>query len=571
VKKPLVSRLVGVVLLSLLAGSAYTAATIPEEAERAAETIAADDLRAHLRFLASDELGGRGTGHGGNQVAELYLAAVFERLGLGRAAGAAYLQPVEMYFTTLGPGNELVISEQVNRAQVAVRYAAGTDFQPHSASGSRTVTAELFVAGYGITAPDLQYDDYAGLDARGRIVIVLEGEPRTDGPGDRFRGRASTSYAAVEHKIQNARAHGAAGLLIVRNRLRDVRAAWPEQPSVRARHFELASAVDEQTLAIGTISIGAADQLIAAGRADGGQNVSAVRKDVEGALERAGREPVSAPASFAIPGREARLSIDLSRQRAVMHNVLAMIEGADPTLKNELVVIGAHLDHDGIDDDGRVYNGADDDGSGTVAVLEAAEAYTEAARAGRRPARTVVFALWNGEEKGLLGSRHYVANPVPAGHTIVANINLDMVGRDEDVPDPKDFRFFGLPKTAAAENTNAVHLIGYSYSPKFARIVSEENAAVGLTVKQTLDDSPTNLIRRSDHWSFLSRQIPAIFLTSGLHPDYHTPQDDVGRINFEKLEKIARLAYRVSWRVASDAVPPDYVDPAPIAKASSTR
>lgn len=567
--KSVMFRFVFILAIGLLAGSVYSAAPIPDAAERAAETIDAEDLRAHLRFLASDELQGRGTGHSGNQIAELYLATVFDRLGLGRAAGAAYLQPVELYVTTLGPGSELIITEQVSRAEVTTRYTPGSDFQPHSASASRTVTAELVFAGYGITARDLQYDDYQGLDASGRIVVSLDGEPQGDAQGGRFLGRASTRFASAGHKIENARAHGAVGLLLVRNRMRDVKAAWPETPSVRSRNFDLAADVDNETLAVGTVSSSAADRLLDGGKPRDDLDVATLRKKIDGAIEAAGEKPVSAPASFPLPGRQVRLAIDLSRQRTVAHNVVAMLEGSDPKLKQELVVVGAHFDHDGIDDDGRVYNGADDDGSGTVAVLETAEAFAEAARAGDRPARTIVFALWNGEEKGLLGSQYYVSHPVPSGHKVVANLNLDMVGRNEEIPDPEDYRFMGLPKTSADENTNAVHLLGYTYSPDFAQIVRDENAAIGLTIKQTLDASPQNLIRRSDHWSFLREEIPALFLTSGLHPDYHTPQDDVARINFEKLEKIARLAFRVSWRVASDVSLPRYVEPKRAAETSN--
>ncbi|HWQ00062.1 MAG TPA: M20/M25/M40 family metallo-hydrolase, partial [Vicinamibacterales bacterium] len=288
---------------------------------------------------------------------------------------------------------------------------------------------------------------------------------------------------------------------------------------------------------------------------------------IDAAVRGAGGRPVRAPASFVVADRRVTLSVDLRAERIVAHNVLGMVEGADPALRHELVVVGAHFDHDGIDEAGRIYNGADDDGSGTAAVLEIAEAFAEAARGGARPRRTVVFALWNAEEKGLLGSRHYAARPAPPGR-VVANVNLDMVGRNEHVPDERDPRFRGLTRTTPEENADAVHLIGYSYSPDLAAIVREENAAVGLKVRTTLDDNPQNLIRRSDHWVFLQRRIPAAMFTTGLHPDYHTAQDDVEKINFDKLEKIARLAYRVAWRVASGAEPPRYVEPAPARRAS---
>ncbi|HSL21281.1 MAG TPA: M28 family peptidase [Vicinamibacterales bacterium] len=547
-------------VVAALAGAAWSASPLPEAVERASQTITAADLRAHLRFLASDELQGRGTGHEGNELAELYLESFFERLALERAAGASYRQPLELYFTTLGAGSELVASERVHEAEVATRYAPGREFQPHAGSASRVVTAGLVFAGYGITAPEYSYDDYAGLDevARGRIVLALDGEPGNDDPRSRFQGRASTPYAGIAHKIENAKKHGVVGLLLVRNRLRDVKAAWPEQPSVRERDFQLASEVDRETLAIGYVSPDAADRLLADGATPSDRKTAALRDRIGRALESAGK-PVNGVASFAVGPRQVRLAVDLTRERVVVHNVLGMIVGDDPKFKDQIVVVGAHLDHDGIDSDGRVFNGADDNASGTVGVLETAEAFAAAARSGRRPARTVVFALWNAEEKGLLGSRYYAEHPVPSG-SVVANLTLDMIGRNEEVPDPKDFRFRGLDKTSAEENANSMHLLGYSYSPEFAEIVREENAAVGLTIKESLDVNPQNLIRRSDQWPFLLKRVPVAFFTTGLHPDYHTPQDDVARINVGKLEKIARLAFRVTWRLATDADLPDYVD-----------
>src|SRR5512141_378751 len=161
-------RLLGphLVLAFLIAGltaATYGAGRLPESVEQGVSTITADDLRAHLRFLASDELQGRGAGHNGNQVAELYLATVFERLQLARATGVAYLQPVELVFSRLGEQNALTISEQVKTATVDTRYSPGGDFYPHPASAARAVTAGLVFAGYGITAPELQYDDYGSI------------------------------------------------------------------------------------------------------------------------------------------------------------------------------------------------------------------------------------------------------------------------------------------------------------------------------------------------------------------------------------------------------------------------
>jgi Zn-dependent M28 family amino/carboxypeptidase len=152
----------------------------------------------------------------------------------------------------------------------------------------------------------------------------------------------------------------------------------------------------------------------------------------------------------------------MSSKPITMHNILG--SSRDARRRPEMVVVGAHTDHDGIDEAGRIYNGADDNASGTAAVIAMAAAFERAAARGTRPARSVVFALWNGEEKGSLGAEYYVSHPVPA-RRIVANVNLDMIGRDEDIPDPDDPRYRGFAKTRASQNTNVVHLLGYSYSP----------------------------------------------------------------------------------------------------------
>jgi Zn-dependent M28 family amino/carboxypeptidase len=265
---------------------------------------------------------------------------------------------------------------------------------------------------------------------------------------------------------------------------------------------------------------------------------------------------------FVVEGRRARLRVDVVASELVVQNVLARVEGRGPN-RDELVVVGAHFDHDGIDEAGRIYNGADDDGSGTAAVLEIAEALALAARNGNRPGRSVVVAFWNAEEKGLLGSRYYVANVAPSAGRVVANVNLDMVGRHEDIPTANDPRFGGLPARSAAATRTLVHLLGYTFSPDLADVAREEARRLGLSMQTEYDAHPVNLLRRSDHWPFLVAGVPAVYLTTGLHPDYHTPEDDVDRIDFDKLERIARLAFRLVWRVADAGTAPRFMGTSP--------
>jgi Zn-dependent M28 family amino/carboxypeptidase len=187
-------------------------------------------------------------------------------------------------------------------------------------------------------------------------------------------------------------------------------------------------------------------------------------------------------------------------------------------------------------------------------VLGVAAAFARAAGEGQRPARSVLFALWNGEEKGSLGAEAFVAAPQP-GRRPIANLNLDMVGRHEEVRDPSDWRFAGLPKVDPAASANTLHVLGYSYSPDLAAELRDANEAVGLTLLEDYDQGAQDLLKRSDNWPFVSHGIPALFLTTGLHPDYHTPDDDASRIDFGKLTRVARLAARAAWIVADGPAP----------------
>jgi hypothetical protein len=574
---PTAFRLGALVLLTCLSSAAgppmpagTTSARLPAAAETAVESIVARDLQAHLRFLAHDGLQGRGLGHAGNDLAALYLASVLERLDLASAAGHSFEQEFDLYRASLGAGNGLSVHRFVDGAEVAARESPGDQFHPHALSASRSVTGSVVFAGYGISAPELKYDDYAGLDVDGRLVMVLDHEPQEHDEHSRFSGKVLTRHAMAPGKIEAARARGAAGLLIVpdaaqherRRRSLNLHAAWPEHPSVRTDRYSLAETVEEAGLPVALISPDLANDLLSTSGEAEPPTVESLGRAIDRALQEAGPRPVQAPASFALAGSRLGLEVELERERVVARNVIAWLEGSDPVHRDELVVIGAHFDHDGVDAADRIYRGADDNASGTAAVLEIAEAFSKAFAEGVRPRRSVVFALWNAEEKGLLGSRHYVRHPVPDGRRPVAKINLDMISRHEEVPEQPDSRFPGLPPMVAADNVNVVHLLGYSYSPELAALVAEENAVIGLTVRREYDTHEVNLIRRSDHWPFLQGAVPAIFFTTGLHPDYHTPEDTFGKIDFEKMERIARLAFRVAWRVADAKAGPRFISPA---------
>ena len=561
----IVVALVGAAALTLNSGVSRVQATGDDtvtaaQLDAAVATVTANDLRSALTFLASDALQGRATGHPGNDIAGRYLAAMLGAAEAVPVFGLSFMQPLDLVTPVIGEQNRLTMKEQVSGADVTARFAAGEHMQPAGMTPSREVTAPLAFAGYGISAPALKYDDYAGIDVSGRIVVVFDRTPTSGRTPDTF-GSATDEHGSLLVKARLARAKGAVGLLLVAatgdRRLRPIERAFPASPSPRERSFDLAS--NRLPIPVARVSGHAAATIL--GLEDRKTSLDDLREALEKAT-RATSTPAAAAASFTTTTRTATLSTDVDQRPAASFNVVGMITGGDPVLEKEVIVVGAHLDHDGIDGDGRIYNGADDNGSGTVGVLEVAEAVSRLVEQGQRPKRTIVFALWNGEERGLLGSRAFAATTLPGGRKVVANLNMDMIGRDLEVPEG-DERFAGFDATKPGQHANTVMVLGYSRAPGLAQVARDENSGIGLSLLVEGDTHAQNLIRRSDQWPFLQKRIPALFFTTGLHPDYHTPDDDVQKINFAKFEKIVRLVTRVTWRLAAAAEIPPFTDPVP--------
>src|SRR5437870_4328689 len=238
----------------------------------------------------------------------------------------------------------------------------------------------------------------------------------------------------------------------------------------------------------------------------------------------------------ALPGVRLELRTAVDRHIVPDRNVVALLEGAEPRLKDEWVIVSAHFDHNGADAT-QIFNGADDNGSGTVALIEIAEAYALAAKDGQRPKRSVLFAAWNSEERGLLGAWAYTEQPLAPLSNVAAVLNMDMVGRNEEVPVGGGPRFNGLEVQTAESNANAVNVMGFSRAPSVASVVDRANAAIGLELKKRYDNNASQLVRRSDQWPFLQSGVPALGFMTGLHPDYHTQYDRPEKINYAKARK----------------------------------
>jgi hypothetical protein len=506
------------------------------------DTIRKEDLRADLFFLAADEMRGRLTEYPENRIAALFIRSRFERLGLKpMGPESSFFQTYVVSEARLGTGNSLEIRPRAG-AQALGRVKQ--DFFPQSFSARGTAEGEVVFAGFGIRAPKLGYDDYREDVFQGKIALVLDHEPGEKNPESSFDGVVTSEYARDLRKALYAQRAGAIGILFVADLLNHPgevnfgelsEQAWPETPR-RIPRLSLARWTDSVRIPAMVISPALARAIL--------EPTGRALEELSTAAEKPG-------GSVPLPVPSVRLSMtsDVEQVTITDRNVVAAIEGSDPSLKDEWVIVCAHYDHDGADET-RVFNGADDDGSGTVALLEIAEAYSEAKRNGATPRRSVLFAAWNSEERGLLGAWAYAESPlVPLGRTI-ATLNMDMIGRNEEVPEGGGRRFRGLETQTAESNRNAVNILGQTYSRDLEAGVREANRFVELQLHMRYDNNESNLLRRSDQWPFLQMGVPSLFFHTGLHPDYHTEYDRPEKIQYEKMERIARLVHQMSWNLA---------------------
>ena len=533
--------------MRLSVGLLLTVISFCQERAPAIDTIRRDELKADLYFLASDAMRGRLTGSPEYAISAEWIAGRYARLGLKPVApDGSFFHTFDLVLSRVAEGNKLNFSSGPDSRRVARQEE---DFYPLIFSADAEAHGRVSVVGFGIHAPELNWDDYRGRDVKGAIVMIFEGEPAPDDPKSAFDGLVTSEYANNLRKALVAQGQGASGVLFVNARATDTathsfisaaRSYWPVKPPHLER-YTLASYANRVRIPVLQISPALAQQIL-------GRELAPLLKN---AVQSGAR--VSAESEVTVD-----IASSLKRAAIADRSVIAKIEGSDPTLKSEAVMITAHYDHNGAIGD-QIFNGADDNASGSVAVLDIAEAYVAAAQQGHRPRRTVIFVIWGSEERccgPLLGSWAWAESPFWPLEKTVAVLNMDMIGRSEEVPQEGGPRFKGLKAQSAASNTNSVHVMGSSFSPDLTKVIRSANREIDLTLRTDYDNSASNLLRRSDQWPFLQRRVPAVFFHTGLHPDYHTPSDRPEKIDYAKVERIARLVYQTSWDLAqSDSRP----------------
>jgi hypothetical protein len=476
------------------------------------------DSKAYLdevKYLASPELKGRLTGSSELEKAAAYLRAKYDSFGL-QPVGGSFEQAFPVTTDArLGNANRFSYTENGKTVTLTT-----SDFVPFNFSQTGKLAGPVVFAGYGITAPEYSYDDYAGLDVKGKIVLVLRHEPQESDPKSIFEGKTYTQHAQFASKASNAKMHGAAGVILV---------------SDRANHPGAADELEKFGVTAGPTNAGipfvqVKEERVDRWFADAGKPLAQIQAGIDKDLK---------PQSFAFPdGIRVDANLDVERAVKTVHNVVAYLKGQTA----EYVVIGGHYDHLGLggqyslapSQTGTIHPGADDNASGAVGVVELARYFSRQPQA----RRGILFMNFAGEEQGLLGSAYYTDHPLLPLKEAVAMVNLDMIGRMRD---------------------NKLYLGGTSSGTTLKSMVEKELPTHDLKVDYSGGPSEGS----SDHTSFTAHQVPALFFFSGLHSDYHKPSDTWDKIDAPAAAKMLTLVADIVQDLREAPDRPEFVKAAP--------
>ena len=496
-----------------------------------AQTVTAGDLEKNLRILAADDMEGRETGTRGQKKAAAFIAAQFAAYGLKPVVKQAdstlgFLQPFTLYKKTWG---------SLYAKAGGKKFTYLTDFLVNGLLSVPTETNyETVFVNYGIV--DEKFDDYVNLAVKGKAVVMLDGEPKNaDGTSAINNTKEGSKWGKPDSwrvKVTAAKDKGAAQVFIVSQAdAAGFKQMMSERGALQQRFNRLGlKAGAENTGTVGTFMV-STDM----GAALLGQKPAKFRKGLE-QMAKMGTSTVGKLAG------KVTVKAERKDENVLTENVMGYVEGTDK--KDEVLVISGHYDHIGISPDGQINNGANDDGSGTVSVLELAEGFAKAKAEGKGPRRSILFLTVVGEEKGLLGSEYYADfSPIFPLEKTVADLNIDMVGRVDDLHKDKQ------------PADNYIYVIGSDKLSSDLHKISEEqntaNTKMELDYKYNDPNDPDRIYYRSDHYNFAKHNIPIIFYFNGLHADYHRPTDDVEKIDFKLAEKTARLVFLTAWEIAN--------------------
>jgi hypothetical protein len=492
-----------------------------------------------MKFLASDELEGRNTGEPGLLIAARYLAVQAEQLGLQEAdPETGYFQ----YYTIVEKSNDLANS-QITTTMAGEEAQVNKDpfYMMTSQEGDLiTLEGEVVFAGYGINDEENNYNDLEGLDLTDKIVLIMNGAPKNeDGSEYLFGENKYTGMRAMQFKMQSLFEQQPKAVMIVQDPKSGFSSIEEANPGI-ANYLGRSRSLEEENSSrrnmggetnIVFVNVSVADQLLAST----GNNLKDLQLEIDSRLT---------PNSFALDSINLKVELKKEVKDVVVSNVFGIIEGSDPKLKDEVVIYVAHYDHVGTDGKGGVFNGADDNASGTVALIEIAQAFMKEKK---RPARSIGILWVSAEEIGLYGSKYFSDHPMVPEENIAAVINLDMVGRSRT---PEDEQSERSDLTIAGGDT--VKVIGGLQSEVLMEINKETLDQMELIGNYEYNDltHPERYFYRSDHINFARKDIPVLFYSTGTHKDYHKVTDEEKLIDYNKFLKMTRFSYKAGYNVA---------------------
>jgi hypothetical protein len=516
------NRLLALALLATLAlpVSSLSSSSTPAGAEH----IAAEQMKGYLSFIASDELEGRDTPSRGLDISAKFLAAILSTKGLKPGGdNGTYFQQMTLTRSKIDPSKS---SAEFNGKQ----YAFGEDFLTGIASG--TATGSMVFVSHGWVIKSKNINAYSGVDVKDKILVTTgRALPKGVTLND-LKGKKGEDWEDI---TEYASRNGARGIVQI-SQIQKYPTWWKGRRADQERGFMAVEKFQKQN---NLPSIMPSAQFL--------KELFTNEKFTSDELYTKAQSGEALAAFDLKPEKKISFTVSTSVQTSKTQNVVAILEGSDPVLKREYVAIGAHYDHVGTDANRKgdnIYNGADDDGSGTVAVLQMAEAFASSPR----PKRSILFVWHCGEEKGLWGSRYFTENPtVPIGD-IVAHLNIDMIGRSRSQNDTK-------PENRELTGPNEIYLIGPKIMSKELGDIAERvnRSFLNLSLNHRFDDTtdPSRFFYRSDHYNYAIKGIPIIFFFSGVHEDYHQPSDTHDKIDYQKLEKVTRTIYATAREIAN--------------------
>jgi len=503
------------------------------------ESINQKDLKKHMLFLASDELEGRDTGEPGLEVAARYLAVQAENLSLRPAdTENGYYQPY------------IIEEKGYDREQSSITiHSEGEDslvnqesfyIFPSPQGDEMLIEGEVVFAGYGINDDAHNYNDFENIDVEGKVVLIMNRAPMNeDGTLMQFDHDKWSGMQNMQYKLPTIFQQGARAVLMVFDPKSGYQSIEDLSPGIAKylgksrtlKNEEGSSDMPGMGSNLVLIHRNVAEQLLSGS----GYKLEDLQNEIDQNL---------APRSFALEGTSVKVRLLMETRDVVVSNIFGMIEGSDPVLKNEVVIYLAHYDHVGTDGSGGVFNGADDNASGTVALIEIAEAFKKEKK---RPKRSIGFLWVSAEEIGLFGSQYFADHPLIPAENIAAAINLDMVARTKTAEDAASKRS-GL----TIQGGDTVKVIGGMQSKVLMDINEKTLEEMGLVGNYTYNDlnHSERYFYRSDHISFARKDIPGLYYSTGTHADYHMLDDVEERLDYDKFLKMTRFCYKAGFNVA---------------------